>query len=124
MKQFDLATTAAGSTPLLDTGLFALSTVAFFLVVLGYFLSSEYFQSKRRRSRFSGDGPAFIVSGCLFVAFTASYLEIFLTAFRLPFSTYVELLIGLLAVAAAGIGAYAVSNFVRTRWMAGLRPAR
>jgi len=115
MQQLEIAQAGLGSSMLLDSGLLALATGFFFLVVLGYFLSSGFFQSTRRRGRFTGDGLALLLSGGLFVAFTAGYMEIFVVAFRLPFTAYQDLAIGLFSVALAGIAAFASAKAIRRR---------
>ncbi|WP_298965434.1 hypothetical protein [uncultured Roseibium sp.] len=85
-------------------GILLLTTVIFSAVVLGYFLASKSFQSENR----SGDGGVLLIAGGLFIAFTASFIEIFDFAFRLPFSEYVDLGIGLASVVAAVLAAQAV----------------
>jgi len=101
MHQSDFALTVLGSSPLAVTAMLALVTGAFCLSVLGYLTASSFFQSRRRRGRLSGDGTAFALAGVLFLVFAASYLEVFALAFRLPFSAYQDLAIGLGAVTSA-----------------------
>ncbi len=85
-------------TYFLDLGLLLAALTAFFLTVLGYFLVSRLFQSKRRRGILARDSAAFLAAGGLFVAFTASFIEIFEFAFRLPYPATIDLGIGLTAV--------------------------
>ncbi|MEO9775504.1 hypothetical protein [Roseibium sp.] len=115
MQQFEFARTAMTPSTVIDSTLLLLTTALFFLVVLTYFLASAYFQSHRRRGRFSGDGFAFLLSGGLLVAFTASYLEIFLIALRLPLSASLDLAIGVTAVTAAITGARALAKMLKHR---------
>ncbi|MEM8700800.1 MAG: hypothetical protein AAGF82_03165 [Pseudomonadota bacterium] len=95
----------------LDLGLLLAALTAFFLTVLGYFLISRLFQSKRRRGLLASDGAAFLAAGVLFVGFTASFIEIFEFAFRLPYPAMVDLGIGLSSVFAAS----AVAHLLATR---------
>jgi len=98
-----------------DAGLLLLITAIFSTSVLAYLLASRFFQSKRRHGRFSGDGAAFALAGVLFLVFSASYLEIFAVAFRLPFSAYLDLLIGLGAVCTAIVLAQALFRRLEKR---------
>jgi len=91
---------------LLDAGLLLAAVLVFFASVLGYFLLSNVFQSKRRRGLLSRDGFTFLIAGGLFLTFTASYMEIFAFAFRLPYPASVDLGIGLLAVFGTSVIAY------------------
>lgn len=118
MQPFDFAQTALGTSPLIVSGLLGLATGVFCLSVLSYLLVSGTFQSRRRRGWWSGDGMAFVVAGVLFLAFSASYLEIFAIAFRLPFSAYQDLLIGLGAVGLAMGLAKTTSTWLEKRRIA------
>lgn len=93
-----------------DAGLLLAATIVFFLSVLGYFLLSSKFQSRRRRGLLSRDGVTFLVAGILFLTFTASYMEIFAFAFRLPYPAFVDLGIGLLAVFVTSGVAYVLAT--------------
>lgn len=101
MQHFDKVWTLLSTYHIADAGLLLLITGLFCATVYAYLRVSGFFQSKRRRGLFSGDGMAFALAGVLFLAFTGSFLEIFALAFRLPFGAYPDLLIGLGAVAAA-----------------------
>lgn len=94
----------------LDLGLLLAALTAFFLSVLGYYLVSRLFQSKRRRGLLAGDGAAFLAAGGLFVAFTASFIEIFEFAFRLPYPAMIDLGIGLTAVFLASASAHLLAT--------------
>ncbi|WP_157738824.1 hypothetical protein [Labrenzia sp. VG12] len=101
MQHFDKAWTFLSTYHIADAGLLLLITGLFCGTVYAYLRVSGFFQSRRRRGFFSGDGMAFALAGTLFLAFTGSFLEIFALSFRLPFGAYPDLLIGLGAVAAA-----------------------
>lgn len=94
----------------LDLGLLLAALTAFFFTVLGYFLISRFFQAKRRRGLLAGDGAAFLAAGGLFVAFTASFIEIFEFAFRLPYPAVIDLGIGLSAVFLASATAHLLAT--------------
>ena len=101
MQHFDKAWTFLSTYHIADAGLLLLITGLFCATVFTYLRVSGFFQSRRRRGLFSGDGMAFVLAGGLFLAFTGSFLEIFALAFRLPFGAYPDLVIGLAAVAVA-----------------------
>ncbi|WP_422376940.1 hypothetical protein [Roseibium sp.] len=101
MQHFDKVWTFLSTYHIADAGLLLLITGLFCATVYAYLRVSGFFQSRRRRGFFSGDGMAFALAGALFLAFTGSFLEIFALSFRLPFGAYPDLLIGLGAVAAA-----------------------
>ncbi|WP_306145226.1 hypothetical protein [Roseibium sp. MMSF_3412] len=94
----------------LDLGLLLAALTAFFFSVLGYFLISRFFQAKRRRGILAGDGAAFLAAGGLFIAFTASFIEIFEFAFRLPYPAMIDLGIGLTAVFLASATAHLLAK--------------
>ena len=100
---------------LFDASLLMLDVAIFGATVFGYFFFSRLFQAKRRRGFMGGDGMAFVIAGVLFTAFTVSYIEIFSLAFRLPFSAYIDLSIGLAAVAGACAVAYVSSKAILAR---------
>ncbi|MCV0424092.1 MAG: hypothetical protein K5905_01335 [Roseibium sp.] len=100
---------------LFDASLLMLDVAIFGATVFGYFIVSRFFQAKRRRGFMGGDGIAFVIAGVLFTAFTVSYIEIFSLAFRLPFSAYTDLAIGLGSVTVAIALAYAASKVHLTR---------
>ncbi|MES0810760.1 hypothetical protein ABLO27_14855 [Roseibium sp. SCPC15] len=100
---------------LFDASLLLLDAAVFSVTVLGYFIVSRFFQSERRSGLMKGDGVAFVIAGALFAVFTVSYIEIFSLAFRLPFSAYTDLAIGLSAVAAAIAVAFGASKFILRR---------
>ncbi|MES0882864.1 hypothetical protein [Roseibium sp. SCP14] len=100
---------------LFDAGLLLLDVAVFSGAVFGYFIVSRIFQSKRRSGLLKGDGAAFLIAGVLFAVFTVSYIEIFSLAFRLPFSAYTDLAIGLTAVAAAIAVAFGASKLMLRR---------
>jgi hypothetical protein len=100
---------------LFDASLLLLDAAVFSVTVLGYFIVSRIFQSERRSGLMKGDGVAFVIAGALFAVFTVSYIEIFSLAFRLPFSAYTDLAIGLSAVAAAIAVAFGASKFILRR---------
>ncbi|MBO6894761.1 MAG: hypothetical protein JJ866_22665 [Roseibium sp.] len=103
---------------LFNAGILAIASLIFSATVLGYFLVSKFFQSENRTGRLSGDGIALLMAGALFVAFTASYIEIFDFAFRLPYPAIIDLGIGLGAVALAVAVAHTLFGFVRRRALA------
>ncbi|MEM9631357.1 MAG: hypothetical protein AAGA50_08530 [Pseudomonadota bacterium] len=100
---------------LFDAGLLLLDAAVFSVAVFGYFIVSRVFQSDRRSGLLKGDGVAFLIAGVLFAVFTVSYIEIFSLAFRLPFSAYTDLAIGLTAVAAAIVVAFGASKLILRR---------
>lgn len=100
---------------LFNAGLLLIAVVVFFLTVLGYFLVSRMFQSESRRGLLSRNSVTFSIAASLFVLFTASYLEIFAFAFRLPYSAVVDLGIGLVAVALSSAAAYLLARQVSQR---------
>jgi H+/Cl- antiporter ClcA len=100
---------------LFNVSILLLITAVFSVTVFGYFFVSRFFQSEKRSGRLSGDGIALLIAGVLFAAFTASYIEIFDFAFRLPYSAYVDLGIGLASVAAAVAIAHTMFGFVKRR---------
>jgi len=103
MQHFDKVWTFLSIDHIADAGLLMLITGLFCATVFAYLRVSAFFQSRRRRGFFSGDGMAFVLAGILFLAFTGSFLEVFALSFRLPFGAYPDLAIGLGAVAAAVI---------------------
>ncbi|WP_305984182.1 hypothetical protein [Roseibium sp. MMSF_3544] len=100
---------------LFDAGLLLVAILVFFLAVLGYFLVSNMFQSENRRGLLSKDGVTFVIAGVLFLVFTASYMEIFEFAFRLPYPAFVDLGIGLLAVLVSSAAAYRLAGVLSKR---------
>lgn len=100
---------------MLNASILLLVTAIFSVTVFGYFLVSRYFQSENRSGRLSGDGIALLIAAVLFGVFTASYVEIFDFAFRLPYSAFVDLGIGLASVAAAVVFAHMLFQFVKGR---------
>ncbi|CTQ51586.1 hypothetical protein LP7551_00098 [Roseibium album] len=100
---------------LFNVSILLLITAVFSVTVFGYFLVSRFFQSEKRSGRLSGDGIALLIAGVLFAAFTASYIEIFDFAFRLPYSAYVDLGIGLASVVAAVAVAHAGFEIVKRK---------
>lgn len=109
----------------LDLGLLLAALTAFFFSVLGYFLISRLFQSKRRRGLLATDGAAFLAAGGLFVAFTASFIEIFEFAFRLPYPAMIDLGIGLSAVFLASATAHLLATRLsKVRTAKGVTPSQ
>lgn len=115
MQQSDFALTLFGTSPLAVTAVLVIVTAVFTLSVLGYLRVSSFFQSKRRRGWFRGDGAAIALATTLFLTFSLSYLEIFAVAFQLPFSAYQDLAIGLGAVGLAVVSAQGLSGWASNR---------
>ena len=92
-----------------------LPTLVFATSIFGYFWVSKAFQSEERAGWLAGDGRALLVAGILFCAFTASYIEIFDFAFRLPYPAIADIGIGLGLVGLAVAAAYAAFTLIRRR---------
>jgi hypothetical protein len=94
----------------------ALSAAVFGFIIWAYFRVSGHFQSDTRDQKgWGSDRISILLAIGLVIGFTASYIEIFIYAFRLPFSGAVDVTIGLAAALIAMSGAYAVEAYSEKR---------
>jgi len=101
----------------------ALSAVVFGFVIWAYFRVSEHFQSETRDQRgWGSDRVSMLLAIGLVAGFTVSYIEIFIYAFRLPFSGPVDVTIGLAAAMMAMAAAYTAQSFSEKRAAKAVQP--